>query len=115
MGSTRDFQKLGRDLCAKIIDLYRGILEYEIRIADYLSGKRYQRRTRDIKGCDKWNESLDRINSLQQEIDNDLKVIDRARWDKMERKLDSLHDKADELLRDMSVSRFRVLQIPRNP
>ncbi|KAJ5738087.1 hypothetical protein N7493_001242 [Penicillium malachiteum] len=90
---TRPWDELERLVRTKTVDLYSEILEYQIRLAVYLSRKNIGRLFRNLTESDDWKSKLISVNQLAEDIGKDFKVKDKLQWTEIDAKVTGIEEK----------------------
>ncbi|KAJ6032556.1 hypothetical protein N7540_003288 [Penicillium herquei] len=115
VGSTQphprnELEKLVR---TKTIDLYSQILEYQIRLAVYLSQKQISRLFKNLTGSDDWKSKLASINQLAEDIGKDFQVKDKIQWTEIDAKVTGMEQKWQTILVSLTEIREKMIESER--
>ncbi|KAL4879202.1 hypothetical protein BJY04DRAFT_220322 [Aspergillus karnatakaensis] len=105
--------EMRQQIRARLIDLYCGILRYQILLASHCSRNRAFRLVRDIFATGKWNEMLDDLRKTESNIDNSLRTMDSKTLVNVDAEMSKLQIKADKILKEITKVDKRVEDLQR--
>ncbi|KAL3441572.1 hypothetical protein BJX65DRAFT_245042 [Aspergillus insuetus] len=94
--------ELHQQIRTKLVDLYCGILRYQIRLASHCSCGEAFRFLRDVFAADNWKEMRSHLEEMMNDIHNSLRTMDSNTLVKVDAQMSNLQSKADEILTEIT-------------